>query len=493
MSLVSIVGYYMTMNWNNAKTEMTNSVKKVTKNLGALWSVAKENGKINWRVYGDYMNGFVQVEKNVIAMAIIDSDGNVRASAINDKVLKQYYKNVKTGNDKNEAVKAILEQKLNDSYKVEGYLRIVDKQEVEKAKAAKNEKPVKGFLKKDSKVDTKQPEQAKPAGPAKLVVKYTMWGAYMTQNWMVVNTSILAVVILVFGWFGAWYLAKFISTNFNIIVAGMRKVAEGNLDVEVNVKSNDEVGVLADDFNRMIVELKQKVRIKDAFESVADGLKDMDDIKKAYKTLTYQEMTDKMMKGYAPIAKPDENRTIFIFIDTSSFLNFSYELMSEELKTIIEKFIEKVSMTALEYQGSVFKVTDKYILLSFGYPFKHKDDMKRAIISTVEIRKELVQLVKSKLTLGYAVEDFSVNFMMIGGNVTRNFVDKLTNEKYRVIVDYLNFASKYGEKKQYSTDIYATSDVADGTSQLAMFDMVDTVVMPEGGSIELMKLKGTKF
>ena len=59
----------------------------------------------------------------------------------------------------------------------------------------------------------------------------------------------------------------------------MRKVAEGNLDVSVDVKSNDETGVLADDFNRMIVELKEKVRIKDAFETVADGLKDMDNLK----------------------------------------------------------------------------------------------------------------------------------------------------------------------------------------------------------------------
>lgn len=495
VTLASIVGYYMSMNWKNAKMEMTNSVKKVTKNLGALWSVAKENGRVNWKVYADYMNGFVQVDKNVIAMAIIDSNGTVRAAAINDAVLKRYYKNIKPAADKNEMVKLILNRKLDDSYKVMGNLRIVDRVEAEKAKALKSDKPVKTASKDKSKPAVKPaPEEApKTTGAAQLVVKYTMWGIYSSQNAMVLNTSILAVVILIVGWLGAWYLAKYISTNFNIIVAGMRKVAEGNLDVEVNVKSNDEVGVLADDFNRMIVELKQKVRIKDAFETVADGLKDMDDIKKAYKMLTYQEMTDKMMKGYAPTAKPDENKTIFIFIDTSAFMNYSYELMSEELKTIIEKLIEKVSMTALEYQGAVFKVTEKYILLSFGYPFKHKDDMKRAIISIVEIRKELVQIVKSKLTLGYAVEDFSVNFVMVGGNVSKNFVDKVTIEKYGVIIDYLNFASKYGAKKQYSTDIYATGDIARGTDQLANFERVDSVAMHEGEAIELMKLKGTKF
>lgn len=490
ITLASIVGYYMSMNWKNDKDQMTNSVKKVTKNLGALWSVAKENGKVNWKVYGDYMNGFVQVDKNVIAMAIIDSNGTVRASAINDAAIKKYYKTLKLGTDKNETVKIILDQKLSDSYKVKGNLRIVDKAEAEKVKSVQNEKNAKGKPKAKT-IET--PAAVKSTGAAQLVVKYTMWGIYASQNAMVLNTSLLAIFILIVGWLGAWYLAKYISTNFNIIVAGMRKVAEGDLDVEVNVKSNDEVGVLADDFNRMIVELKQKVRIKDAFESVADGLKDMDDIKKAYKMLTYQEMTDKMLKGYAPLAKPDENKTIFIFIDTSAFMNYSYELMSEELKAIIEKLVEKISMTALEYQGAVFKVTEKYILLSFGYPFKHKDDMKRAMISIVEIRKELVQIVKSKLTLGYTVEDFSVNFVMVGGNITKNFVDKRTLNKYGVIIDYINFASKYGAKKQYSTDIYATSDIAEGTQQLATFERVDSVAMHEGEAIELMKLKGTKF
>src|ERR1035437_1508858 len=95
ITLASIVGYYMSMNWKNDKDQMTNSVKKVTKNLGALWSVAKENGKVNWKGYGDYMNGFVQVDKNVIAMAIIDSNGTVRASAINDAAIKKYYKTLK--------------------------------------------------------------------------------------------------------------------------------------------------------------------------------------------------------------------------------------------------------------------------------------------------------------------------------------------------------------------------------------------------------------
>ncbi len=459
ISLSTIVGYYMAMNWRQSISEMKVSAMRATKILGAMWRFAYTKDGTNWTLYESYMKQIAAVEKSILFMAIVDGRDNVTASIINDELIKNKFKSVKIAPDKNKAAKELLDTKVNDVLKLVGKFKT----------------------------------KGKDVQLATLVIKYSKYDLYHKQNIMVLNTVLLALLVLVVGWLGAWYLAKFITTNFNIIAAGMRKVAEGDLQVEVSVPANDEVGVLADDFNRMIVELKEKVRIKEAFETVADGLKDMDDIKKAYKVLTYQEMTDKLTRGYAPPSKGDENRTIFIFIDTSAFMNFTYELMSEEMKSIIEKLVDRISMTALEYQGAVFKVTERFILLSFGYPFKHKDDMRRALISTVEIRKELVQMVKAKLTLGYAVEDFSVNFIMVGGNVAKNFADKVSIEKFNVIKDYLAFAAKYGGKKQYATDIYATHDIAEGTATLAMYDRVDTVAMPEGGTVELMKLKGTKF
>jgi HAMP domain-containing protein len=459
ISLSSIVTYYMSMNWRESIADMKVSAMRATKILGAMWPFAYTKEGTNWPLYESYMKQIAGVEKSILCMAIVDDKGNVTASIINDKLMKEKFASVKFDADKTKAIKELTDNNINDVLKLVGKFKT----------------------------------KGKDVQLATLVIKYSKFDLYHKQNVMVLNTMLLAMLVLVIGWLGAWYLAKFITTNFNIIVAGMRKVAEGNLDVEVNVRSNDEVGVLADDFNSMIVELKQKVRIKDAFETVADGLKEMDDIKKAYKTLTFQQMTDKLTKGYAPHSKGDENRTVFVFIDTSAFMGFTYELMSEEMKVIIDKLVEKISMTALEYQGAVFKVTEKYILLSFGYPFNHKDDLRRALISTVEIRKELVQMVKAKLTLGYTVEDFGVNFIMIGGNVAGNFADKISLDKFDVIKDYLAFASKYGAKKQYATDIYATQDIADGTSTLAMYDRVDSVAMREGGNIELLKLKGTKF
>ena len=75
----------------------------------------------------------------------------------------------------------------------------------------------------------------------------------------------------------------------------------------------------------------------------------------------------------------------------------------------------------------------------------------------------------------------------------KNFIEKGAIDRFKAITDYLKFASKYGEKKKYGTDIYATQEIASGTGGLAVFEKIDSVSMADGGNIELLKLKGTKF
>jgi len=451
--------YSLNLNISIQKKDMQKSITQITTTIGALRLVMTQMQEkdVNWAVYDTFMSMITNLDKNILLIAILDTDGTIKAKTINTALIKSEFPEIKIDDNADEFIKTLVNTKINYTAKVTQNITI------------------KGT-------------QLSP-----IIIKFSMKDYYRRRNMTIFTMIGLTVLLLLFGLGGAWMLADIITKAFNIIAAGMRKVAEGNLDVSVNVKSNDEVGVLADDFNRMIVELKEKVRIKDAFDTVAEGLKEIDSIKKAYEILAYQEMTDKMAKNYYPSAEGDENRTIFVFIDTLALSNFTFELVSEEMKEILKKFVEKVSAVAINYQGAIFKVTERFILISFGYPFRHEDDAKRALISTVEIRKELVNMVKSKLTLGYTVEDFKINFIISAGNIAKNFIDKLSIEKYNAIVDYLGFASKYGEKKKYSTDIFATKDIAGATDTLAKYDRVDAVVLSDGTNMDIFKLTGTKF
>ncbi|MFP4466803.1 MAG: HAMP domain-containing protein [Candidatus Goldiibacteriota bacterium] len=453
-----VLGYTIKMNIDIQDRQVKANARKVAESLSALRLVTSwDSADVNWKVYEKFMEILSGLDRNIIMMAILDEKKDIKASAVNPGLLQKEYPEIDVKKKKIPLAKELMETRLMDSIKTEMQIKI------------------------------------KKEGFASVIIKFSKKAHNRALNIMILNMIILTFVLLASGFGGAWLLANIITRNFSIIASGMRKVAQGNLDVAVDVKSNDETGVLADDFNRMLVELKEKVRIKDAFETVAGGLKEMDDLKKAYEVFTYQEMTDKITKGYFPPPGPDSRECVFVFIDIKSFSEFTFELISEDMKEIIKKFAEKVSLTAIEYQGAILKVTESFILIGFGYPFKHEDDEKRAVISTIEIRKELVNLVKSRLTLGCEIEDFGVNFVMTKGSVTKNFVDKSSLEKYNAIIDYLGFAAKYGQKKRFATDVYASVDMASETRLLADYEKVDSINMSDGGMIELLRLKGTRF
>ncbi len=458
VTMAVIIGYSLNMSFEQMKSQTKKTAKQATDTLSALRLVSGLNAdQVNWAVYEKYMEILTKLDKNIILMAIFDETGKMMAFTLNEAEIKSNFKDFKLTGDKAADAAAFAKEKLKDTLKVRGTIKV------------------------------------KGNALSEILIKFSKKSYNKRMNLIILNMIILTLILLAAGIAGSWYLANVITNNFNIIAAGMRKVATGNLDVEVNVKSNDETGVLADDFNRMIVELKEKVRIKDAFETVADGLKDMDKLKKAYEVFAYQEMTDKITKGFAPAASGHGENAVFLFIDISQLNSFTFELVSEEFKDILRKFVEKISATTLEYQGALFKVTEKYAMICFGYPFKHEDDIRRALIATIEIRKELINLVKSKLTLGYNVEEFGINFVLVNGNVINNFVDKSSLDTYNAIMDYLSFAARYGGKKPFATDVYTTRNMASALQSLAVFEKTDDINMNDGSTFELFKLKAAKF
>ncbi|MEK7878754.1 MAG: ATP-binding protein, partial [candidate division NC10 bacterium] len=78
---------------------------------------------------------------------------------------------------------------------------------------------------------------------------------------------LLMTLIIVFSvtWFGL-YLARGITVPIQLLAEGTREVAAGNLKYRVNVRANDEIGILVDSFNRMTGDLGQsKEKLETAY------------------------------------------------------------------------------------------------------------------------------------------------------------------------------------------------------------------------------------
>jgi two-component system nitrogen regulation sensor histidine kinase NtrY len=78
---------------------------------------------------------------------------------------------------------------------------------------------------------------------------------------------LLLTLIIVFSatWLGL-YLARGITDPIQLLAQGTREVAAGNLSYQVEVRANDEIGVLVDSFNRMTRDLAlSKARLEQAY------------------------------------------------------------------------------------------------------------------------------------------------------------------------------------------------------------------------------------
>jgi signal transduction histidine kinase len=99
-----------------------------------------------------------------------------------------------------------------------------------------------------------------PGSPRLLIVMLGKYGGTInsiegTAVTMVVLTFVLAIVATLL----LYYFISSTTTSIQRVTRGAKAIAAGNLDYQIQVKSNDETRVLADAFNRMAARLKEMI------------------------------------------------------------------------------------------------------------------------------------------------------------------------------------------------------------------------------------------
>lgn len=84
---------------------------------------------------------------------------------------------------------------------------------------------------------------------------------------------LIIVLLIIFSatWFGL-YLARGITVPIQKLAEGTQAVAQGDLEFQIDVRANDELGVLVDSFNKMTADLKQTRRkVEEANRSLTES------------------------------------------------------------------------------------------------------------------------------------------------------------------------------------------------------------------------------
>ncbi len=258
------------------------------------------------------------------------------------------------------------------------------------------------------------------------------------QGWRVVAVPLGPVLApfdrirraLLLGGGGALLLALLVSTLLSrglsrpirALVAATTRVAEGDFETEVSVRSRDEVGKLAEAFNEMTRGLLLKERYRSVLNKVVS-----------------RDIAEELMEGGVELG--GENRRVTVlFADVRGFTALTDGMEPQEVIEFLNQCMQRLS-DAVEAEGGV---VDKYVgdelMAVFGVPVSAGEDALRALRAAVRMRRAIEEWNGERATRGEAPVGLGIGVnsgVAVAGNMGSR--DRLN---YTVLGDMVNMGSR---------------------------------------------------
>lgn len=295
-------------------------------------------------------------------------------------------------------------------------------------------------------------------------------------NW----TMTLAAAI--FGLICAVFLTRNLVRPIRNLLTGAKEIQDGNLNIQVQVSSADEIALLAQSFNYMVAGLKEKETIKETFGKYLDP--------KIVRTL---------LEGQA-LTQSGEKRTMTVFFsDIQNFTNMSEQLAPNVVVRLLNHYISAMSEPIRGNHGIIDKYIGDAIMAFWGPPFSGANEHAllacRAALEQYRRLAEFREAIPDIIGLRKGIPDFNVRMGICTGDVIVGTVGAEMAKSYTVIGDTVNLASRLeAANKLYGTRLIisgSTFDMAKEGIEVRELDIVRVFGMTEPVRIfELLGLKG---
>ena len=267
------------------------------------------------------------------------------------------------------------------------------------------------------------------------------------------------------------------------LVASTQAVRQGNLQIQVNVSSSDEIATLADSFNHMVGGLRQKESIQNTFGKYVDP--------RIVKSLIEDES----------LAQAGEKRRMTIFFsDIEGFTALAERLPPEVLVNFLNRYFALMAEVVREEHGIIDKYIGDAVMAFWGPPFV--DEAEHAVHACRAAVRQLARLTDLHAALPSILGDLpggiphvNIRIGLTTGLVTVGSIGSDTQRNYTVVGDSVNLASRLeAANKQYGTRILVdgeTIESARGVVETREIDRIRVVGRSEPVRIfEVLGLKG---
>ncbi len=270
-------------------------------------------------------------------------------------------------------------------------------------------------------------------------------------SWIV--TAIACALGLIFA---AWVSRNLVRPVLELL-RGTRAIERGDLSVNIEVRSRDEIAQLAGSFNHMVGELRQKEQIKEMFGKYVDPR-------------VVQGLLDKKQ-----FADNGERRLMTVFFsDLQGFTTLGERLTPDGVVKLLNHYFTLMADAIRAQNGIIDKYIGDSVMAFWGPPFTGETEHARlACLAALDQRKRMEAFVKQVPDILGLRKDIPVLRVRMGistGDVTVGSIGSDDARSYTVIGDTVNLASRLeGVNKQYKTEIIISED----THRLAQ-DIVET-------------------
>ncbi|MDM8522883.1 adenylate/guanylate cyclase domain-containing protein [Desulfococcaceae bacterium HSG8] len=278
--------------------------------------------------------------------------------------------------------------------------------------------------------------------------QYTQEAAHITrqQQQQVLRLNLIMTILgTVLGILWAFLLTIGLVRPVGKLMNAMREVGHGNLDIQVDVISGDEIGFLADSFSSMVDELVLKEKIKGTFGKYVDP----------------RVVESLINKPGGPETGGKKQFMTVLFADIEKFDTIAKKLTPEDLVHFINQYLTLMSEPISAHTGVLDKFIGTTVMAFWGLPFTTEADHARmACEAALDQLAQLGSIRRLAAGITRATEPVAALNLRIGITTGHLVVGNMGSEQsksYTVLGDTVNTASRLkGACKQYGTHIMVT-------------------------------------
>ena len=239
---------------------------------------------------------------------------------------------------------------------------------------------------------------------------------------LIINLMVLVGALALLIFYSSITLGRLVIQPLSRVVNAMRAVHAGELDKEIIIKSNDEMGVLAATYNFMVRGLREREQLKDAFSRYVSS-----------------QVLDKIKLGDLKLTGEQRNATV-LFSDIRSFTALSERLPPADVVGMLNEYFNVMVEIVFKNEGFLNKFIGDALMAVYNVPVDQTDPELRAVTTAIEMLDALDKLNKRRAERGqFAIK---IGIGINTGPVTAGNIGHVKRLEYTVIGDTVNLAQR---------------------------------------------------